>query len=155
MSKRLFLLVPLILAAALRAAPPAGQPSAEWIKRTKERIDFLLGSRRNSPPPPADAANPFRLPGKAGPDATQTPGEQTVVYSESDNLARLAASLKISGLINVGGTPQVIINQLAYKEGDLVAVREGEQVTYLRLAHITSGSAMLELGKAQTVVRIK
>jgi len=152
-------LLPLLAAtASLWAAPPTGgQPSADWIKRTKDRIEQLLGPQRNRAPlAPAEAANPFRMPGKTAPDTPQTGGEAVPPkYTDSDILARLVATLKISGLINVGGTPQVIINQLSYKEGDLVAVREGEQVTYLRLTHIAPGGATLELNDAQTVVRLK
>lgn len=129
------------------------QPSAEWIRRTKERIDVILGPHRAPAAPAADLPNPFRPAGKA---EAETPRASTPVQlSDLDLLAGLVATLKVNGFVQIGGIPQVIINQLAYKEGDLVAARSGEDVTYLRVKRLSPTGVTLELNKVEQTIRFK
>jgi hypothetical protein len=154
MTRHLLVLAGLALAVAGASAAPTAQPSAEWIKRTKERIESLLGPKRDTTPVPAGIPNPFRPPGNPEPAHPVGP-LVPVEVTDTEMLARLAATLKINGLVELGGTQQVIINQLSYKEGDLVAVRAGEEATYLRVVRITSNSLTLELNKAEQTIRLK
>jgi hypothetical protein len=156
MIRRILLLSGLAMAAVLASGAPTAQPSAEWIKRTKERIDLLLGPKHDTSPLRAGTPNPFRPPGKADPEPAR-PSDPTATTKISDNeaLARLVATLKINGLVQIGGVPQVIINQLSYKEGDLVAVRAGEQATYLRVIRITTAGLTLEMGKVEQTILLK
>lgn len=152
MSKPLLLLSGLALAASLTAAPPSAQPSADWIKRTKDRIDILLGPKHDTSAQPANTPNPFRLPGQSDSIHLNEPSPQA---TDAETLARLVATLKINGLVQIAGVPQVIINQLSYKEGDLVAVREGDKATYLRVIRVTPTGLTLELNKVEQTIHLK
>ena len=142
--KRLALI--LLIVAALPPAARAAELSPEVLKRAKARIESLLGNRRGGAPTPVDPANPFVLP------QTTTPVPEAAVLSpdapisKSDSLSRLAATLNVSGYIQIQGVPHLIINRQAYRENDLIPVREaGGSVSFLHLKKITEHDFTLEL----------
>ena len=153
MKPRLLVLALALAALSAGAAPPPGMPASDWIKRTRERIARLLGPQHDKSPAPDHVANPFREPGRV--EVEQPAKTGVAPASDDEMLARLAAMLKVSGLVRVGDVPQVIINQLLYKEGDLVAVRSAGDVTYLRVGRISSSELVLELNKATRTVHLK
>jgi hypothetical protein len=154
MIRNLVFVAGLAMALASARGASTAQPSAEWIKRTKERIETLLGPKHDATPIPAVLANPFLPPGKT-PEPAHQSDHPVALVSDAENLNRLAATLKINGVVQIGGVPQVIINQLSYKEGDLVAVRSGDQATYLRVVRITANTFTLELNKVEKTIRLK
>jgi hypothetical protein len=129
------------------------QPSAlEKTRHARAQIDALLGPRRNPPPAPADLANPFaaaRTTVEPGPDTTAS---VATVSSDQEILAR---TLKIGGTAELAGRPQLIVNGLAYKEGDLIAVRDGDQMMRVRLVRIAPPSAVFELNGNEVILRIR
>lgn len=152
MNLRRLILAFLVLGLSAMAAPNGGMPSADWIKRTKDRIALLLGPQHDRTPVPTNVPNPFRQPGRL--DVTA----QTDIHAErsdADNLDHLISLLKINGLVTIGGVPQVLINQLLYKEGDLVAVRVSDNPIYLRVVRISPTELTLELNKVEQTVRLK
>ncbi|HVU18741.1 MAG TPA: hypothetical protein VHD32_17690 [Candidatus Didemnitutus sp.] len=151
MNARRLILFALAVAGPALAAPSGGQPSADWIKRTKDRITILLGPQHDKTPMPANVPNPFRQPGRM--DVTQT--ESRPEHGDADSLDHLVSLLKINGLVTIGGVPQVLINQLLYKEGDLVAVRIGDNPIYLRVVKISPTELTLELNKVEQTIRLK
>ncbi len=116
------------------------------LKRAKSRIESLLGNRHGAATAPVDPANPFILP-QNGPVASAVPTPtNTVPQTKSDALTRLAASLNVSGYVQIQGVPHLIINGRAYQENDLIPVREASgSVAFVRLKQITESDFILEL----------
>ncbi|HET7535097.1 MAG TPA: hypothetical protein VFJ90_01485 [Candidatus Didemnitutus sp.] len=144
-----------VLALALPARSGAQPSPLEKTRQARSQIDILLGPRRNAPPPPVDPPNPFTLPGAApttpDPGATvSTPAETT-----TDTQEILARAMKFSGTVMIGGRQQLIVNQLSYKEGDMIAVRDNDQVLRVRLVRIAPPSAVFELNGTEVILRIK
>jgi len=137
-------LILLVLATLLPAHGAELVPNV--LKRAKTRIESLLGNRRGASPTPVNPANPFELP-----VATPAPHEGPaptgdVSLTKSDTLTRLAATLSVSGYLQIQGVPHLIINRQAYRENDLIPVREaGGSVSFLHLKKITEHDFTLEL----------
>ncbi|HEY4302158.1 MAG TPA: hypothetical protein VGM73_14885 [Candidatus Didemnitutus sp.] len=154
MKTRRAVILALSLVVSVLAAPTGGQPSADWIKRTKDRIAQLLGPKHDKSPPPANVPNPFRQPGRL--DSTNAePVDAHPERGDADVLDHLVALIKVNGRVTLAGVPQVLINQLLYKEGDLVAVRSGDNPVYLRVVSISPTTVTLGMNKVEQTVRIK
>jgi hypothetical protein len=119
-----------------------------------------LFGHRNAPPPSADPRrNPFRAPGAAPVAAAPVgvPAENVPVPSASSAdltlLKQTAATLKVAGTIELGGRSHLIINQVPYKEGDVINVRMKGQPVFLRVKHISRYSYTLSLNAAELSVK--
>ena len=134
----------LILVAMLPTARAELAPDV--LKRARSRVESLLGNRRGASPAPINLANPFVQP-QSPPTTQETPAPiGDVPLTKSGNLTRLAASLNVSGYIQIQGIPHLIINRQTYRENDLIPVREaGGSVSFLLLKTITAGDFVLEL----------
>lgn len=140
------------LAAGAPATPAPAKPAsaASNFERTKTRVTELLGLRLKPSPLPAVLPNPFSAPASpaaAGPAAPAAP--------PVDLLTRLAQSLKIGGVIQIGGIPSLIINSNPYREGAWVPIREGETVHRLRIKQITATRVTLELEGEETTIPLR
>ncbi len=145
-----------ILLSTLGLVPLAtfAQPSPlERTHQARINIEALLGPRRNPPPAPADPANPFAVPGAV--TVEPTPGNPAPVSTTSTDQETLTRTLKLGGTAMLSGRLQLLVNQLAYKEGDLIAVRDGDQVLRVRLVRIAPPSAVFELNGNEVILRIR
>ncbi len=141
---RIFALL-LLLLALVRPSLRA-ELAPDVLPRAKARIETLLGNRHGASRTPAEPANPFVLP-QATPVAQESPTPVgDIPANKTDALARLAATLKVSGFIQIKGAPHLIINRQPYRENDLIPVREASgSVAFLLLKKITEADFTLEL----------
>jgi len=147
---RSFVLIFLVLATF--ATTTRAELSPDVLRRAKARIESLLGNRRGASPTPVNPANPFQLP-EVAPVAPEGPTPTTEAPpNKSDLLTRLAATLNVSGYIQIQGVPHLIINRQPYRENDLIPVREaGGSVSFLHLKKITESDFTLELDEVELV----
>lgn len=139
---------------ALALAQGQTQPSPlEKTRHARAQIDALLGPRRAPVPTQTDLANPFAAAHVTNPEPG--PDTTTPVDTVSSDQAILTRTLKISGTAELAGRQQLIVNGLAYKEGDLIAVRDGDQVIRVRLVRIAPPSAVFELNGNEVILRIR
>src|ERR1035437_9390768 len=104
---RLLALILLVLATLLPATRAELAPNV--LKRAKSRIEALLGNRRNASPTPVNPANPFELP-QAAPAVHEGPAPTgDVSLTKTDTLTRLAATLNVSGYMEIQSVPHLII----------------------------------------------
>ncbi len=153
-------------AAAGKSAPPpkssVAQPLAPRFQQVRERIAALY-QHRNEPPPPLDPRyNPFRLPGSAplvpAPNAGDPGAEEFITPAPGPgaSLALLqqgAATLKVSGIFEIGGQSHLVINARPYKEGDVVQTLVQGETVYLRLKEIAKRSVTLSLNDAEMTLK--
>jgi len=152
MKSRRLLFVPLLAGLALAAAH--AQPSPlEKTRLARTQIDTLLGPRRSAQPPPADPPNPFTAPGAVAVDPNPANPNPTPTASTEQEI--LARTLKLGGTATVGGRLQLIVNGVAYKEGDTIVVREDGQIMRVKLLRIVPPSAVFELNDNEVIVRIR
>jgi hypothetical protein len=140
------------LAVGAPATPAPAKPAsaASNYERTKARITELLGLRRKPSPLPPVLPNPFAA--AAAPAADAGPAAPTMPV---DLLTRLAQSLKIGGVIQIGGTPSLIINSNPYRAGAWVPIREGETVHRLRIKQITATRVTFEMEGEETTLPLR
>ncbi len=144
---------------AAAVAPATPPPLSPRFQQVRDRIEVLFG-HRNAPPPPADPRrNPFRPPGAAPVAAAPVgaPAENgpppTAAAVDLALLKQTAATLKVGGTIEIGGRPHLIINQVPYKEGDMINTRAKGQPVFLRVKHISRYSYTLSLNAAELSVK--
>jgi len=159
------------LVQAAERAPAAGGPAGPGsmsprFKQVQERIAALF-QHRNEPPPPVEPRhNPFRPPGSAPPAApasSDTPelprpsaGSDYSGLSPGASLALLqqgAATLKVSGIFEIGGRAHLVINARPYKEGDVVQTLVRGETVYLRVKEIAKRSVTLALNEAEMTLK--
>lgn len=136
-----------LLLLALVIPASGAELSPDVLKRAKSRIEALLGNRRGASPTPVDPANPFVLPQTAtvAVQVENTPVADAPV-TKVEALTRLAASLNVSGYIQIQGQPHLIINRQTYRENDLIPVRDAAgSISFLLLKKITETEFILEL----------
>jgi hypothetical protein len=164
---------PSILVLLLAAGPIAGAvapaPTAAESAAVRERIDALLKRRLTPSPLPVDPPNPFVVLNAPGVVAAETPGagpgksvapEAAPLLDADDDpisgaaaLARYASRLRIAGLIRIKDQVHIIINDSAWREGDLLIVERNPRLVQLQVARIQPGQLTLRLGDAELVMR--
>ena len=173
-------LVLFALPLALRAADPplaeppkpakqsAPNPMAPRFKQVRDRIESLFQNRNDAPPPLEPRFNPFRTPGSVPPppvatvttpppaNSDGTPAAPVPPPPSSTNLAILqqaVATLKVSGVFEIGGKSHLVINARPYKEGDVVQTLVQGETIYLRVREISKRSVTLVLNDAEMTLR--
>jgi hypothetical protein len=163
--------------AAPAAAEPAAKPKPEAAKatkvltgfvRTRARIIDILGPRLLPVPLVDNPPNPFANPAGAantitqlaepapGPGAPGEPAATTAAPAEPvDELARLAQGLRIGGSVMRRGQPNLIVNGNVYGVGDMITVRDGEQIHLLRIKAIERNRLVLEMDDKETTVTLR
>lgn len=170
LSRSLALTIALLgLMGPARAAEPAKTENAttlalkkvtERYALTKIRIDTLIGPRLNPPPLADSLPNPFYT-APALPPTENTPppvediGPTAPDSSDADTLASYAASLKISGGMEINGQALLTINSALYKVGDVIPVKWKSRQVYLQVLRITPTELTLGLNEVQLVVPLK
>ncbi len=147
-------------AAKAPAAPVASNTMDARFRQVRNKINDLYQHRNEAPPPTDPRASPFRpagqpvvvpAPAENKPEAPAEPAN-----GESRSLALLqqgAATLRVSGTLEIGGRSHLVINKRPYKQGDVVpAVVEGETI-YLRVREIGRHTVTLVLNDAEMTLK--
>ena len=156
------LIVPAVVAVETTATGPS--------MRIQKQLDGLLKQRLRPEPLPLDLPSPFVFPGTATREggftsaATQAPlkietasaggpatlaNREAVQDNNADVLAVCAGRLHFGGAIRIKDQLQVVINQLARKEGDFIAVPWNGSPVYIRIVRLLPGQITLRLSEAE------
>lgn len=135
------------------------------FKQVHERVTTLF-QHRNEPPAPVEPRhNPFRTPGAApiAPPSIEGDGaSRPLVGSDYSGLApgsslallqQGAATMKVSGIFEIGGRAHLVINSRPYKEGDVVQTLVQGETVYLRVKEISKRSVTLSLNDAEMTLK--
>ncbi len=168
--RRQFPLIVACLFALLGCSASFAQPKepkpVDPFERTRTRIEQLLKARLNPEPLPAALPNPFVLPASltaleddlapAKPNTPAAPVAQPVEPgSDSEILANFAATLRISGSVQVDGNLNFIINRILYKEGDILLMDKRDPKSIVRILRILPTALTLGFGEATQVIRLR
>lgn len=152
--------------AAKGARQSAPNPLAPRFAQIRERIDALFHYRNDPPPPPDPRFNPFRLAGTAPPAPVAatppvrpggTPEPKPAANLGASNslgiLQQAVATLKVSGVFEIGGRSHLVINSRTYKEGDVLQTQVLGEAVYLRVREIGKRSVSLVLNDAEMTLK--
>ena len=64
-----------------------------------------------------------------------------------------AATLRVSGIFEIGGKQHLVINSRPYKEGDVIQTQVQGNTVYLRIRQIARNSMVLVLNQAELTVK--
>ncbi len=133
-------------------------PLSPRFQQVRDRIDVLFQHRGEAPLAPDPRQSPFRPAGapsvaapKVGPAANFPPS--TASAADLQLLQQAAVALKVAGTIQINGVAHLIINQVPYKESDVINVRMKGQPVFLRVKHISRYSYTLSLNAAELSVK--
>lgn len=166
------LLASVLAPAFLAAAEPASPANAADIKRvtdrynlTRARISALLDQRLHPTPLPAIPQNPFyqspQVPADETLPATTPDNTESILVPEAadlsdiDTLRKYAATLKISGVIIRNGVPNLTVNNIPCKVGDIITVGPKDRPIYLKLVGLNTAEFTLELNQASLSVPLR
>jgi hypothetical protein len=158
-----------LLATALLAGPAAAQaPSAlsETLKKvsaryalTEKRIADLVGRRLNPQPLPAALPNPFyagvELSELAAPEPEPELLPDSPDISDADTLAKIAPTLRFTGLVTRDRQLHVIINSIVCKAGDVIPISGRDTPIFIQVRKIAPDTVTLGLNEAEMVVPLK
>jgi hypothetical protein len=133
-------------------------PLSPRFQQVRNRIDALFQHRGEAPVAPDPRKSPFRPAGaapvaavKAGRVANLPP--PTASAADLQLLKQAAATLKVAGTIQINSVAHLIINQVPYKEGDVINLRAKGQPVFVRVKHISRYSYTLALNAAELSVK--
>jgi hypothetical protein len=133
---------------------------ADRYALTKSRIAALLDQRVHPTPLPARLPNPFyRVPEAAATEPRDTQPDLATVpaapdLSDADVLAKFAAAVKISGYLEIGGSPRLTINSTLCRTGDVIPYGPRDRQVYIQVQKITPDTVTLKLNDATQSVRV-
>ncbi len=152
-----FLVFLAVLGPTARAPETITIPSlGSRFKQTDERIAELYQFRDNGYPHIEPEHNPFRLVGVAPtPDVpTAAKADEPPPADTDAAVLRLGlATLKVNGIVMIGGRAFLTINQGTYKEGDVLLVRVHGRPFYFRIRQIKSNSVVMTLNDEEMVLQ--
>lgn len=127
--------------------------------RTDARITELVGRRLNPQPLPASLPNPFyhgvELSELAAPEPAPELAPAAPDISDADTLARLAPTLRISGLVTRDHKPHLIINSVVCKVGDVFPISGQGAPVFIQVRKIAHDSFTLGLNDAELTIPLK
>lgn len=146
-------------ASASSARAAVNLPLGPRFAQIRARIDALFAHRGEAVAAPDPRTNPFRPPGtlvaaKAEGGAPPQPNPPAVVAPASDLalLQQSAATLKVSGIFEIGGTSHLVINGRPYKAGDVVPAQVNGETVYVRVRTIAKPNVTLALKDAEMTI---
>ena len=129
---------------------------------TKTRIATLLDQRVHPAPLPNNLPNPFYRPSAlpVPDDVPATPADVVTVpaapdVSDADTLAKFVASVKIGGVIDLGGQPRLSINSTLCKVGDVIPAGTKDHPVYIAVVRITPDEVTLGLNQSEQTFRVR
>jgi hypothetical protein len=167
-------------AATPKTAVMAPPPLSPRFQQVRDRIAGLFAHRNETPPNFDPRKSPFRAAGATpAAAAAATPATPLVsplsqgvpapsrsaaapaveappVTPPSTELALLqqaVANLKVAGTIQIGGVAHLVINQVPYKEGDVLSAKAKGQPVYLRVKNISRYSYTLSINDVELSVK--
>jgi len=155
MKRRLLIILGLLLAVA-SAPAQVPQVNAKLLKRTQERITALYRHHDNRPAAPGERGNPFRIGGDlVTPLPSDKPGDNSINPAGNDIqlLRQAAATIRITGIVNIAKRMHIAVNQSTYHEGGLIPVQLPGEMVFLRVVEITQKSVTLRLGEAEETLK--
>ena len=147
------------LTASAHAAAPAQETALQRrYAEVRSRIEALFSHRDTPPPAIAFEDNPFfigspeaeptlPIPG-GGPTRTATAAAPTFT-----RLQLIAATLRITGLVRVGGVSQLVVNSAPRKPGDIISVMWQGSPVFVRLVAFEPGFATFSLDGENVTLR--
>jgi hypothetical protein len=133
------------------------------FQQVRDRVTALLGHRNEAPPVADPRKNPFRPAGAApaepaqarpaGTPVVKAPPKAVTSGTDYQMLQAAAATLKVAGTIQINGLGHLIINQVPYKEGDVLKARVNGNPVFVRVKHISRYSYTLALNNAELSVK--
>ena len=169
--KPLLLAAAFLLAATGGFAQSTGQATAlsESLKkiaarfpRIEQRVQVLVGRRLNPQPLPASLPNPFYR-GVEPSDLAQLDIANPVVeavpaapdITDADTLARIAPTLRITGLVSVNDVPHVAVNGLVCKAGDVIPIGGRDIPIFIQVRKVDGHNVTLGLNDAELTIQVK
>lgn len=149
------------------AAKAADAKVIDPFDQVRMRIDQILKARVNPEPLPAVLPNPFTLPNSTtallieddlAPAASPQPAaapEGPEPGSDLETLVNFSATLKLGGTVSLNGQTSQYINQLLYKEGDVILMEKRDPKSAVKVVRIVPGALTLSFKEAQHTVRLK
>ena len=143
-------------------ATPAGKapPLSPRFRQVRDRIDALFQHRNAALPPLDPRLDPFRPPGAAPEilplksiDSGAAGAPVAAPSSDVKLLQESVATLKVSGIFEIGGKQHLVINSRPYKEGDVIQTQVRGTAVYLRVRQISRNSLVLVLNQAETTLK--
>lgn len=142
------------------AARPPGTPGVpKRMQQVRDRIEVLFRDRSAPPAALSLIDNPFRPPGALPVRAVATPDDPggavqpVVAGSDSEILQKAIATLRVTGIFEVGGVMHLVINSRPYKTGDVLQAVVGNQTVYLRIRDVAPNLVTLALNDAETTLK--
>ena len=133
------------------------------FQQVRDRVTALLGHRNDAPPVADPRKNPFRPAGAApaepakgrpaGAPVVNAPAKPVTSGTDYQMLQAAATTLKVAGTIQINGVSHLIINQVPYKEGDVLKARVNGNPVFVRVKHISRYSYTLALNNAELSVK--
>lgn len=159
--------------ALAKAAPAAASPAGPAVAAPREdgvsaplqqQIDALLKHRLRPEPLALDLPNPFATTGSGVREkpvssieivsAVDTAADRPAIpASNAEVLAACAAKLKIGGVIRMKDQIQVVINDAARKEGDVIAMNWNNSPVQLRIVRLMPDRFLLRFLDAEMVLK--
>lgn len=152
------------LAPETRTTTNTVPPLSPRFQQVRDRTKALYQHRGETPPKFDPRNNPFRASsaapvaavasvGAGGAPVAAATAAPAVASGDLALLKQAAATLKVAGTIQLGGVAHLIINQVPYKEGDVISARVKGEPAYLRVKNISRYSYTLSLNEAELSVK--
>ena len=144
----------------LHAASAAGAAASEnsSFEKNHERIDSLLRGRDAQPILPVELRNPFSRPSERPPGggdaSTMADPAKRAALTDQELLERLAPAVQVSGIVESGGHPTIIIGRKPFEEGDTLSLLYGDHPVEVKIKHITSDTFTLGYKDAELTLRL-
>lgn len=157
--KRLLPLIPglLLLAPGPAAAqqPPKPAEQGDYFAKVVVYANRLLAPHQKSGPLPDPLPNPFREPGLVDPGIGAGGDIPAPMLSGSALLNKLAAELRVTGMVTIGGRRALVINGVPRREGETIAVKSGAATHYLLFKSLGNGTATFAMDGAEATIRFR
>lgn len=149
-------LLPALATATLAVASDPRAGLARRQEQVRGKITALFEQRDNPMPPLEETLNPFfrTFAIIAAPTDEEAPIEPVGPPKSPDELLldEIKAKLRVSGTVTIDGRALVMINQLPFLAGSMIAVEVGDTTRFVRVEHIGRGEVTLSLGTAQVTI---
>lgn len=164
----------LLLVAFASAFAAAPAPASKSVS-VQQQIDALLKARQKPEPLPIEPANPFAFTAKSPREGIVTESTaksgvaavensatgpagmhlapETPSANSADVLAACAVKLKIGGMIRLKDQIQVLVNDVARKEGDFIPAVSNGSTIQIQVIRLTPGQLVLRYEEAEVMLK--